>query len=115
MNELEIKKIIEDYTPSEIAKAFLTALIFFVLYTAIFLIPVITIIFLFVPYMLYFLIGIYMYMVAISYHVVSLFIRTLQTYRDPININDQTFQKRATISLSILILITEITIYYLIH
>lgn len=88
MNEsidYHLRDLLNHYSPIEIIKSSLTAIIFFLFPSALIIIITVNITVLYIFYLNYILIGIYLVLVVLSIYTNKIFIQTLKNYIDKSN------------------------------
>ena len=115
MNNLDIIKLFKSYKPSEIVKSFLTSFIFFAILTAVALIPAIKAVYVYIPFVEYFLVLIFIYVSLIGIYAVHIFITTLKTYNDTIDLAFDKIKTQLATSISIIAFIAVIITFIILN
>lgn len=103
MNKHQMKILFHSYKKMDLLKAFLSGLIFIVIYTGIFITPSVMISMLYVPFMLYFLLGMFMIGSLIFYRSLGIMIEYLRAIETIKDINYNTLHRQITFGFSIIL------------
>lgn len=110
MNNLECVKLWKVYSKWDIVKSLLTAFVFYSLLGALVIMPTAKIMYFYMTSLVYFMIGIYVYLAGLNIFFSYLFVKTLQTYEQPSNIN---FDKVKTSLSTIMTILTFVLLAWI--
>lgn len=111
MSKLIVKDIFKEYKIRDIIESFMTALLFFGLFSAVLLVPVIQIMYLYVPYLQYFLILIYIAMSLNSVYFNKMFVETLKHYHISDTIDYDKFKVRTSTVMTALLFVILLIVF----
>lgn len=111
MNNLPIVQIVRSYPKKELGLAFVTGLLFTLLYTGIFLTPLIVISALYVPFIVYFLLLMYVVLALTISYGISMFLTVLQHHHTEESIQYDTLKARASVIFAIIVFIILSIVY----
>ena len=115
MNKIETFKLIQNYQPIEVFKAFITAFIFLLVLGAIVVIPVVQIAYIYIPFIEYLLLFVFLYISLIGIYIISIFIKTLVLYKEVNDVDIEKVKRQLTTSISIITFIAVLVIFIILN